>query len=398
MGRGWSAAARARGAGADGAPPRRAAPLYEKWDRTLHAGPDGTVTTAPLDSLSRRKRAELDDDLGRALAILLPVTEEAREQLDRRQIRPETLGIRREALDGVLADLRRDAASEGWRGQDEQAIHGHVQWIVDGHDWRTPLQEPEAGEVHRTVDILDGLPRPTLRRLVGVSTRPALMALVGGWFSMVHSAAEEHGPPGAPQFATDGPDPLADLQREMDRRDAELEEQLARNRAQRERDNRQFEHRRGLVGWMGLVGGLPTLALVLVLAVGAVLPVAGIEASMTQQVLPMAGAASAALGVGAMAVLLLMAFTGSRRTTEYQRLLRSSTAGGMFIVLGLWNFTLGMLPLMMSLTEPEYHIAGILGAVLVVQGIAVSLIGAVQRTRARRAAGLPEDDIPVHIP
>lgn len=378
-------------------------PLYEKWDEHLDGGADGGAAATPiptartLTSLSRRERAELDDDLGRALAILLPVVEEALEQLDRRRIRTETMGVRREALDGAVSDLRDYAASEGWRGQDEQAIETHLRWIADRPEWKTPLRKPERGEVGRIVDVLVEVPRPTLRRIAGVSNRPALMALVGGWFSMVHSGVADDGTPVEPELVSNGPDPLRDALREMERRDAELDAQLARNKAEREWQWRRFEHRGALLTWMGIVGGIPTVALVLVIAVGAVLPLAGRAISMTQQVLPMAGAVSAAIGVVAMLVLLLMAFTGSRRTTEDQRSLRAATAGGMLILMGLLNFTLGMFPLMASLTEPPYRTAGILGGVLVVLGIAVSLIGAVQRTRAQRRAGLPEDDIPLHL-
>ena len=373
-------------------------PLYEKWDSALHGGPGGTLATPPLDSLPRRQRAELDDDLGRALAILLPVAEEALEQLDRRQIRPEIMGIRRDALDGALTDLRRYAASEGWRGEDEQAIQGHVQWITDGHRWKTPLQPPGPGEVGRIVDVLSAMPRPTLRRIAGVSNRPALMALVGGWFTMVHSGRTEDGTAVAPELTSEQSDPVAELQREMDRRDAELEEQLARNRAERERDNRQFEHRVALMRWMSLVGSLPTLGFLVVLAVGAVLPLAGDDYSMIRQVLPMAGAVSSAIGAVAMPVLLLMAFTGSSHTTEDQRLLRSNTSGGMLMVAGLWNMAVGLFPAVMALTEPEYVTAGILGGAFAVLALAAALIGAVHRERARKQAGLPKDDIPFYVP
>lgn len=373
-------------------------PLYEKWDSALLGGPGGTLATPPLNSLPRRRRAELDDDLGRALAILLPVAEEALEQLDRRQIRPEVMGIRRDALDGALADLRRYAAAEGWRGEDEQAIQGHLQWITNGHQWKTPLQPPGPGEVGRIVDVLSGMPRPTLRRIAGVSDRPALMALVGGWFATVHSGRTEDGTAVAPELTSERTDPVAELQREMGRRDAELEEQLARNRASRERDNRQFEHRGALMLWMSLVGSLPTLGFLVVLAVGAVLPLAGQDYSMSKQVLPMAGAVSSAIGVGVMLVLLLMSFTGSRHATEDQRLLRSNTAGGMLMVAGMWNLAVGLFPVVMALTEPEYVTAGILGGVFSVLALAASLIGAVQRDRARKKAGLPKENIPVHIP
>lgn len=68
------------------------------------------------------------------------------------------------------------------------------------------------------------------------------------------------------------------------------------------------------------------------------------------------------------------------------------------MVAGMWNLAVGLFPAVMALTEPEYVTAGILGGVFSVLALSASLIGAVQRDRARKKAGLPKENIPVHIP
>lgn len=402
-------------------------PVYERWEQVdaAHRGAAGAGGEAPaavgssflssglMDRLAPAQRAELDGDIGHALAVLLPIGEEALQQLEQHRIRPEVLGLRTEGLRGALRDLRSYAAAEGWRGQDQQAIEGHLDWIQEQNRIETRPEKARMGEVRRIVAILRRMPRPTLRRITKITSTPALMAMVGGLLNSMHgsqigagaeaaatgsagtgpaasgAAAADAGPQYTvtPDGAISGPSSyggesgatigssIADGPR---RGSTDAPRQGARPSSR----ETTFDHRWALIGWTSLVGAAPTLVLAGLLAVGAGMPVAG--------------GVAATVGIAGMVVLTAMAFGGDSSASSRQRALRSNTTGGMLAAWGTWNAGVGLFSLVFSL-QYGFVIVAVLGGLLTLIGIAVAIMGSVQRKLARRRAGLSEEDYDVPV-
>lgn len=250
--------------------------------------------------------------------------------------------------------------------------------------------------MRRIVAVLKRLPRPTLRRLTKVTSTPAHIALVGGFLMTIHSGqmdVEELS--GAPDPAVAGThDPAAQMRRAMEEQDRRTQEELARSRARRERNNRQFDHRSALMRAMTIIGLVPVAAGLGALGLGLLglaVPALGTLWMSTFTVV-------AVTGIVALLVLVGMAIGGDRSVDGDQRDLRSNTAGGMLVFLGLVHFAVAIWPAGLGLTEPEWRTVSILCAVQMVLGIVVSLGGAVQREGARKRAGLPKENPTVIIP
>lgn len=367
-------------------------PLYEKWEQveTELLGPAaGASTGISLHLLDDRQRAELDNDIARALAVLVPIAEEVLQQLDRQRIRAEILGYRRESLDGALADLRAYAADEGWRGKDETAIEERLRWIESRHRMETPPVKASAGEVRRIVAILRRMPRRTLRRITKVTSTPALMALVGSGLTAIRSSGtggaaggdvrEDDVAAGGPT-GSDAPT-RADLPRPSHASSSSREGMGGRvytNGRQRTQDDRW-----SLIGRMSLAGLAPTIVLVGGLVLGA--------GMLT------AGALAAVAGVLALVVLTAIAVGRNKTATARQQTLRSVTVGGMLAVWGTWNAAVGLVPLIYALVEELSVLTAVLGGILILLGGVLGIVGAVQRVFARRRAGLPDEDYDIPV-
>ncbi len=333
-------------------------PLYEKWEQVekkLLGPAAGASMGVSLHLLDDRQRAELDDDIARALAVLVPIAEEVLQQLDRQRIRPEILGYRRESLDGALADLRAYAADEGWRGKDEAAIEEHLRWIESRHRMETPPAKASAGEARRIVAILRRMPRRTLRRITKVTSTPALMALVGSGLAAVRRSDIGSSPPPAPSA-------------------------VSMHTSSRETT---YDHRWSLKAKMSLVGIAPTVVVAGLLVLGAGML--------------MTGAVTAVVGIVALVMLTVMAFGGDSSASARQQALRSTTAGGMLAAWGTWNFGVGLFPLIYALVEEGSVITAVLGGILTVVGAVLGIVGSVQRVIARRRAGLAEEDYDIPV-
>lgn len=333
-------------------------PLYEKWEQVekeLLGPAAGASTGVSLHPLDDRQRAELDDDIARALAVLVPIAEEVLPQLDKQRICPEILGYRRESLDGALADLRAYAADEGWRGKDEAAIEEHLRWIESRHRMETPPAKASAGEVRRIVTILRRMPRRTLRRITKVTSTPALMALVGSGLAAVRRSDIGGSPPPAPSA-------------------------VSMHTSSRETT---YDHRWSLIAKMSLVGIAPTVVVAGLLVLGAGML--------------MTGAVTAVVGIVALVMLTVMAFGGDSSASARQQALRSTTAGGMLAAWGTWNFGVGLFPLIYALVEEGSVITAVLGGILTVVGAVLGIVGSVQRVIARRRAGLAEEDYDIPV-
>lgn len=145
---------------------------------------------------------------------------------------------------------------------------------------------------------------------------------------------------------------------------------------------------------MTIIGQAPVAAGLVVLGLGLVgltVPALGTLWMSTFTV-------GAVTGIVALLVLVGMAVGGDRSVGEDQRDLRSNTAGGMLVFLGLVHFAVAIWPAGLGLTEEEWRTVSILCAAQMVLGVLISLGGAVQRERARKRAGLPKENPTVIIP
>lgn len=412
-------------------------PMVERWERMeaeleqqsgpATAGDHHLQVPDALDRMSPSERSRFDDEIAHALSVGLPIADQVLARLDQQRIRTEIFGMNRKALDGALEDLRSYAASEGWRGQDAASIDEHMAWIESRHQLETAPQKASLGEVRRIVAILRRMPHRTLRRITKVTNAPALMAMVGGLLTSLHSSSigsstDKIGDDGvgredsAASRATFSVSPDGDLDGPGRRRgtppgwgagaDAPHGPSAVANptsaptgpsAASRERRGSDqspsrtlwreptYESRWALRGWMSLIGIVPTVVLIGLAAAGAGMPIAG--------------GVAAAVGLAAVLALTVIAFGGKRSRSSQQRALRSATAGGMLAVWGAWNFAVGLVPLAVVLSEGGNWSPAVLGGVLAGVGIVMGLVGTVQRTIARKRADLPSEQyVPMNIP
>lgn len=145
--------------------------LSEASDRLAQADSEVTASAA-------------EEPLGRLLTILVPAATQILAGLDRRGIDPALIAVSRPALGEAVADLERLEATGEWRGWDAGCVDDLIDRFLNDRDISGPAMGAGQREIWKIVSVLRDMPRPTIKRIFKVTSRPALTALITGFLRL----------------------------------------------------------------------------------------------------------------------------------------------------------------------------------------------------------------------
>lgn len=169
-----------------GATEAEAAHLAEVPDLLTKA--DDCFTAAPEDEPRAAVAAE---PVERLLDIVVPAANQVLAGIDQRGIDPALIAVSRPALGEAVAELTELASSGRWRDWQASSVDDLITGFLADRDISAPAINPGQKDIWKIVSVLRDMPRPTIKRIFKVTSRPALTALITGF---LHLFRVEEGP------------------------------------------------------------------------------------------------------------------------------------------------------------------------------------------------------------